>query len=151
MEQVQEALTRREIARRLGVTVRTLDRYRKKGRISLEPVSKGHYSYTVRDDKAEVALSALKRLNSTKRRLERLERSIKELEQRSITGMLEAHKAVTEQEEPSERQTEHVAPYDILFLTRAYNKDEISFDDWLEQASIWAERMIEQHSNGKTK
>lgn len=150
MEQVQEALTRREIAVQLGVTVRTLDRYRKKGRVALTPISEGRYSYTIKRDRVEVMRTALKRLDSLKRRLETLERSITELEQRSIASMLEAHKAVTEQEETSKSLTEHVAPYDILFITRAYNRRELSFDDWLEQASIWAKKMIEQYNNGKT-
>jgi predicted site-specific integrase-resolvase len=99
MEQVQEALTRREIAKRLGVTVRTLDRYRKKGRVSLTLISEGHYLYTMSDDKAEVALSALKRLNAMVRRLEKLERSMKELEYRSIADMLEVKKVLTEQKD----------------------------------------------------
>lgn len=65
--------------------------------------------------------------------------------------MLETYKTVMEQEQGPEKQTECVAPYDILVITRAYNREEISFREWLRQASVWAERTIEQHnSNGKT-
>lgn len=50
--------------------------------------------------------------------------------------MSETGQAPIVQEATSESQTERVAPYDILFITRAYNRRELSFDDWLEQASV---------------
>jgi len=41
-----------------------------------------------------------------------------------------------------------VAPYDLLFITRAYNRKEITFEQWLKLTKEWAERMIQQY--GKT-
>lgn len=33
----------------------------------------------------------------------------------------------------------------VLYLTRAYNRGEISFDEWLERVKAWAERVIQEH------
>jgi hypothetical protein len=52
--QPPEGLTRREIAKELGVTVRTLDRYIQRGHIRLTPTTKSHYLYIdTREEKQE--------------------------------------------------------------------------------------------------
>ncbi len=37
-----------------------------------------------------------------------------------------------------------VASYGLLYITRAYNRKEISFEEWLRQSREWAERIIRQ-------
>ena len=40
---------------------------------------------------------------------------------------------------------EHRVPsYGLLHITRAYNRKEITFDEWLRQSREWAEQMIRQ-------
>ncbi|HEU4966357.1 MAG TPA: hypothetical protein VFT53_02655 [Candidatus Saccharimonadales bacterium] len=34
---------------------------------------------------------------------------------------------------------------DLLYITRAYNREEISFDEWLRRSRAWAERVIREH------
>ncbi len=41
-----------------------------------------------------------------------------------------------------------VAPYNLLYITRAYNCGEISFEEWLRLTREWAEQVIRQF--GKT-
>jgi hypothetical protein len=41
--------------------------------------------------------------------------------------------------------TEIVPSYDLLYITRAYNQKEISFDEWLVLSREWAEKIIEQY------
>lgn len=48
-------------------------------------------------------------------------------------------------EKSEEANDTSVAPYDLLFITRAYNRKEITFDEWLELTRKWAEQMI-KHS-----
>jgi hypothetical protein len=43
-----------------------------------------------------------------------------------------------------DEKEEPAASYGLLYLTRAYNRGEISFDEWLALSREWAERMIEQ-------
>lgn len=38
-----------------------------------------------------------------------------------------------------------VASYGLLYITRAYNRKEITFDEWLAQSQAWAEAIIRQH------
>jgi hypothetical protein len=37
-----------------------------------------------------------------------------------------------------------VPTYGLLHITRAYNRAEISFDEWLRLSKEWAERIIRQ-------
>jgi hypothetical protein len=39
-----------------------------------------------------------------------------------------------------------VSTLELLFLTRAYSRGEISYEEWLERSRQWAEAMIRQHS-----
>jgi hypothetical protein len=50
--------------------------------------------------------------------------------------------------QPSEKkpEVETVASYDLLYITRAYNRKEISFDEWLRLSREWAERVIRAYS-----
>jgi hypothetical protein len=41
-----------------------------------------------------------------------------------------------------------VASYGLLYITSAYNRKEITFDEWLRQSKKWAEQVICQY--GKT-
>ena len=43
-----------------------------------------------------------------------------------------------------EQETE--ATYSLLYLTRAYNRGEITIDEWLILSREWAERIIQQHA-----
>lgn len=43
------------------------------------------------------------------------------------------------------------ATYDLLFITRAYNNKEITFEEWMKQSKQWAESIIEQYGNEKGK
>ena len=38
----------------------------------------------------------------------------------------------------------------LLHLTRAYNRKEISFDEWLRLTREWAEAIIQQHGHPQT-
>src|SRR5579883_3472681 len=49
----KEGFTRAEIAKRLGITTRTLDRRRERGHIVLTPISEGRYLYTVPNEQTE--------------------------------------------------------------------------------------------------
>jgi hypothetical protein len=40
---------------------------------------------------------------------------------------------------------EIVPSYGLLYIIRAYNQKEISFDEWLNLSREWAEEIIEQH------
>lgn len=50
--------------------------------------------------------------------------------------------------QPSKKESEKdtVTSYDLLYITRAYNRKEISFDEWLRLSKEWAERIIRQAS-----
>lgn len=54
-----------------------------------------------------------------------------------------------EAKQASEEDTTPVAPYSLLYITKAYNRKEITFEQWLSQSREWAERMI--HQSGKAK
>jgi hypothetical protein len=41
--------------------------------------------------------------------------------------------------------SEEVASYDLLYITRAYNRKEISFEEWLKRSREWAEGIIKQY------
>jgi len=58
--------------------------------------------------------------------------------------MSETKQTPREQKQVSESQAEQVAPYDILFITRAYNRKEISFEEWLRLTKAWAEGIIRE-------
>ena len=45
----------------------------------------------------------------------------------------------------STKDVEMVPSYGLLYITRAYNQKEISFDEWLKLSREWAEKIIEQH------
>jgi len=38
-----------------------------------------------------------------------------------------------------------VASYGLLYITRAHNRKEITFDDWLRLSKAWAEQVIRQY------
>jgi hypothetical protein len=38
-----------------------------------------------------------------------------------------------------------VPTYGLLYITRAYNLREITFEEWLELSAAWAEQVIAQH------
>jgi len=40
---------------------------------------------------------------------------------------------------------EHISTIDLLLITRAYNRKEISFDEWLKRSKEWAEGVIRQY------
>ena len=42
-----------------------------------------------------------------------------------------------------------VSRLDLLYITQAYNRREISFDEWLRLTKEWAERVI-RHSKDAT-
>ncbi len=44
----------------------------------------------------------------------------------------------------SEKETE--ATYSLLYTTMAYNRGEITLDEWIAQTKKWAERIIQQHA-----
>ncbi len=46
------------------------------------------------------------------------------------------------QEVQAKPTDERVAPYDLLFITRAYNNKEITFEEWLRLTKEWAEVII---------
>jgi hypothetical protein len=58
-------------------------------------------------------------------------------------------KKTKEPERVPDESTEPVAPYNLLYITRAYNNREISFDEWLRLTKEWAERMIQQYGKAK--
>lgn len=48
-------------------------------------------------------------------------------------------------ESPTSDHTEHPpVVLDLLLITRAYNRREISLDDWLRQSREWAQAVIKQ-------
>lgn len=58
----------------------------------------------------------------------------------------------TEQQSDSAMQTaddQPVTSYGLLYITRAYNRSEITFGEWLEQSRKWAECIIRQYGKGK--
>jgi len=38
------------------------------------------------------------------------------------------------------------ASYGLLYITRAYNRKEITFEEWLKLSKEWAERILCQHA-----
>ena len=58
-----------------------------------------------------------------------------------------------QEERPSEDESkttdESVSPLDLLFLTRAYNRNEITFAEWLKLTKQWAEAIIQQYGEGQ--
>ncbi len=49
-----------------------------------------------------------------------------------------------EAKQASDKNIVPVAPYRLLYITRAYNRREISFEEWLHQSREWAEQVIRQ-------
>ena len=45
--------------------------------------------------------------------------------------------------------SEKVAPYDLLFITRAYNRKEITFEEWLRLSKEWAEQILQQNKKSQ--
>lgn len=54
-----------------------------------------------------------------------------------------------EAKQAPDENTTPVAPYNLLYITMAYNRKEITFEQWLSQAREWAERMIRQSGKAK--
>ncbi len=44
---------------------------------------------------------------------------------------------------------EHISTIDLLLITRAYNRKEISFDEWLKRSKEWAEGVIMQYGQAQ--
>jgi len=42
--------------------------------------------------------------------------------------------------------TAAVSRLDLLFITRAYNRQEITLAEWIQLSKAWAEAMVRQHS-----
>lgn len=42
-----------------------------------------------------------------------------------------------------------VSRLDLLYITQAYNRREISFEEWLRLSREWAERVIRQCKNAE--
>jgi len=38
-------------------------------------------------------------------------------------------------------------PHDLLSITLAYNRGEITFEEWMRQTAVWAEWIIEQEKH----
>jgi hypothetical protein len=51
-----------------------------------------------------------------------------------------------EQTEQNVTEPETEATYSLLYITRAYNRGEITIDEWLALSKEWAERIIQQHT-----
>jgi hypothetical protein len=60
-----------------------------------------------------------------------------------------SEKKTKEPERVPDESTRSAAPYNLLFITRAYNRKEISFEEWLRLTKEWAERMIQQYGKAK--
>lgn len=43
----------------------------------------------------------------------------------------------------------HISSIDLLLITRAYNRKEISFDEWLKRSKEWAEGVIRQYGQAQ--
>jgi hypothetical protein len=41
-----------------------------------------------------------------------------------------------------------VSALELLLITRAYNRNEISFEEWLKRTKEWAEQVIKQYGEG---
>lgn len=41
-----------------------------------------------------------------------------------------------------------VSSAELLWLTKAYNRQEITFEEWVQRAREWAERIIAQYGEG---
>jgi hypothetical protein len=50
-----------------------------------------------------------------------------------------------EQTEQNVTEPETKATYSLLYITRAYNRGEITLDEWLALSKEWAESIIQQH------
>lgn len=50
-----------------------------------------------------------------------------------------------ETEQVPDEDTTPVATYSLLYITRAYNRKEITFEQWLKLTKDWAERVIKQY------
>lgn len=48
-------------------------------------------------------------------------------------------------EEPPAESDQPVASYGLLYITRAYNRKEITLDEWLRQSKEWAESVIQKY------
>ena len=60
-----------------------------------------------------------------------------------------SEKKTKESERVPDENTEPVATYDLLYITRAYNRREISFEEWLRLTKEWAEQVIRQFGKAK--
>jgi hypothetical protein len=59
-------------------------------------------------------------------------------------GQVEAPRSVESAESSA-------ASYGLLYITRAYNNREISFEEWMKQSREWAESIIRQYGNNEGK
>lgn len=58
----------------------------------------------------------------------------------------------TEQQSDSAMQAaddQPVTSYGLLYITKAYNRKEITFDEWLKQSRVWAECIIRKYGKEK--
>ena len=59
-------------------------------------------------------------------------------------GKMETTNQKKEAKQASNEDTVPVAPYNLLYITRAYNRREITFEEWLRLTKEWAEQVIRQ-------
>ncbi len=60
-----------------------------------------------------------------------------------------ANQKSKEAKQAPDENTTPVAPYSLLYITMAYNRKEITFEQWLRLTKEWAERMIQQYGKAK--
>ena len=51
------------------------------------------------------------------------------------------------QEEQYKEETQPVASYGLLYITQAYNRHEITLDEWMKLSREWAEKIIQQYGS----
>lgn len=50
-------------------------------------------------------------------------------------------------EKKHKEETQPVASYGLLYITQAYNRHEITLEEWIKQSREWAEKIIQQYGN----
>lgn len=55
----------------------------------------------------------------------------------------------TTEESEAVSQVDPDEPGDLLYLTGAYNRQEITFEEWLRRSRAWAERVIRERKPRK--
>lgn len=51
--------------------------------------------------------------------------------------------------EPERTQAQDI-PYDLLYLVKAYNRKEITLDEWMRLTKEWAQWLIQQNTKNNT-